>query len=291
MDIKVNAEWRNVMIIDAHAHLSKEPKYLDRIVNSGAIEQVWLMDVSFYGNRPVSTLGWIVASPEEILKVAKRYKGFFIPFGYLDFRKEPEIVDKLYEKGFIGLKAIRPPKPYNDPSYFPYYEKAQELKMPILFHTGQIAADTQEVVGENLSLGPMNMRPMMLETIASAFPSLTIIGAHLGTPPWFEEAFNAVRTCPNVYYDFSGLAYEDFIQWFIKHLDQKCAGGKYTTDKILFAIDSLYGRKDKNGHILKEAKFKEKLIRNVGYNYRWGEDVEKILRTNAKKIMAKCQNT
>lgn len=274
------------MIIDAHAHLSKEPEDLERIVNSGIIEQVWLMDVSFYGNHPVSHLGWMIASPEEILRVAKEYKGFFIPFGYLDFRKGPEIVGELFEKGFVGLKAIRPPKPYDDPSYFPYYAKAQELKMPILFHTGQIAEDTQENVGKGLSLGPTNMRPMMLETIASAFPSLIIIGAHLGTPPWFEEAFDAVCTCPNVYYDFSGLAHEDLIQWFIKHLDHKCAGGKYATDKILFAIDNLYGRKNKHDHILEAAKFKEKLIRDVGYNYRWGEDVEKIMRLNAKKIMA-----
>lgn len=275
------------MIIDAHAHLSKEPEDLDRIVNSGVIEQVWLMDISFYGDRPVSHLGWIVASPEEILKAAKTYKGFFIPFGYLDFRKGPEIVDKLYEKGFIGLKAIRPPKPYDDPSYFPYYEKAQELKMPILFHTGGIVADTQKVVGKGLSLGPMNMKPMMLGAIASNFPSLTIIGAHLGTPPWFEEAFEVVRYHPNIYYDFSGLPCENFIQFFIKHLDRKCAGGKYTTDKILFAIDNLYGRKDKHDHILESVEFTEKLIRNVGYNYRWGEDVEKILRLNAKKIMDK----
>jgi len=39
------------------------------------------------------------------------------------------------EAGFVGLKAIFPAKPYDDPSYMAHYAQAAELGMPILFRS------------------------------------------------------------------------------------------------------------------------------------------------------------
>jgi len=87
------------MIIDAHAHLARNPLDLDRIVESGRIGQAWLLDISFYRNLP--QVEW--ATAEEVLEAARRYPGFFIPFGFLDL-------------GLSGGEALVPlpgdPSPY-----------------------------------------------------------------------------------------------------------------------------------------------------------------------------------
>jgi len=84
------------MIIDTHAHLYRNPKDLDRVVKSGIIKQVWLMDVSLGGEDFIRWEGRFPATQKEILEAAKEYKGFFIPFGFLDFRKPPEIVEEIH---------------------------------------------------------------------------------------------------------------------------------------------------------------------------------------------------
>jgi len=265
------------MIIDVHAHLAKNPKDLDRIVNSKVIEQVWIMDV--WPVHPSKEY----ACPEEILEVAKKYKRFFIPFGYLDFRKGPEIVDELFEKGFVGLKALRPPKPYDDPSYFPYYEKAEKLNIPILFHTQIIAHATREEVGEGLSLGPTNMRPSMLQTIAAAFPELNIIGAHPGFP-WQEETFWSIWYYSNIYHDISGGDFVPLLDWLLKVLNYRDYRGKPFTEKILFATDAIYGRKKSHDHVFSEINFWQELFKRVSPYFHWKGDEEKIMYLNAKGL-------
>ncbi len=272
------------MIIDAHVHLYHNPKDLDRIVNSGLIEQAWIMN-TYYACDKNDPDG--CASQEEILEVAKEYKGFFIPFGFLDFRKNPDVVDELHSKGFAGLKAIMPGKPYNDPSYFPYYQRAEKLRMPVLFHTGVIGRLTRKEAGEGLSLGPTNMRPTMLNAIAMEFPKLTIIGGHLGWP-WVEETKQNLGYYPNIYHDISGGYGGYLLKWMIDNLDMRCHDGvhKYLTDKILFATDARYGRENAHNSVFRNIKFWELFFEIAGGFHHWGEkqEIEKIMRSNAKRI-------
>ena len=267
------------MIIDAHIHLHKNPKDLSSIVNSGIIEQAWIMNTQYH-NRPDKEF----ASQEEILEVANEYKGFFIPFGFLDFRKGPDVVEELHSKGFIGLKVIRPAKPYDCPDYFPYYEKAEKLSMLILFHTGIIAHATQREIGENLSVGSTNMRPSMLQAIAAAFPKLTIIGGHPGFP-WQEETFWSIWYYSNIYHDMSGGDFVPIIKWLLKVLNYRDHQGKPFTEKILFATDAYYGKKENHDRVFSEINFWTEIFKRVSCWYHWQEDEEKIMYLNAKGIM------
>jgi predicted TIM-barrel fold metal-dependent hydrolase len=52
-------------------------------------------------------------------------------------------------------------------------------------------------------VGAENMRPYLLDRIARAFPSLKIIGAHLGLPH-ANEALQMISSYDNLYSDFSG---------------------------------------------------------------------------------------
>ena len=270
------------MVIDSHVHLYRNPKDLDRIVNSGIVEQAWIMDVQPIHPSGLSSVEF--ASPEEIIEVAREYKGFFIPFGFLDFRKGSEIVNELHSKGFVGLKAIRPAKPYDDPSYFPYYERAEKLNMPILFHTGIIAHATQKQTGEGLSLGPTNMRPSMLQTIAAAFPKLTIIGGHTGFP-WQEETFWNIWYYSNIYHDTSGGDFVPLLEWLLKILNYRDYQGKAFTEKILFATDAYYGRKESHDHVFREINFWKELFEKVSPYFHWKGEEENIMYLNAKVIM------
>jgi len=273
------------MVIDAHAHLRRNPRELDKLAEDGRLEQVWLMDVS---GCELKTNPF--ATQEEVLQAAKDFPGFFVPFGYLDLRKTPDIVERLKEKGFFGLKAYRPAKPYDSYEYFPFYQRAEALGMPILFHTGILEKCPIGGLGANLSYGPETMKPSHLATIAAAFPKLTIIGGHLGYP-WLEETAQNLYYYPNIYHDLSG--YRKDVEWLIKNLDRKCHDGftlqpRYFNDKILFATDALlYGEPSSHAEAFKLLEFWTLFLEMVGGNYyRWGEPEErkKILSENARAI-------
>jgi predicted TIM-barrel fold metal-dependent hydrolase len=271
-------------LIDAHAHLCHNPKGLDKVVESGRFEQIWLMDLG------ACELGFHdFASEDEVLQASKEYPGFFIPFGFLDLRKSPDEVDRLKERGFVGLKPYRPVKPWSHPDYFPFYERAKEMNMPILFHTGIVDKAPLGSIGKGMSHGPGMMKPSYLADIASAFPDLTIIAGHLGYP-WLEETALNLYYYPNIYHDLSG--YRKDIEWLIKNLDRKCNDGyeklRFFNDKILFATDAIsYGSEKGHEEAFKLADFWELFLEMIGgYYYRWGEPEErkKILYANAKKL-------
>jgi len=113
---------------------------------------------------------------------------------------QAHLVDQFHDRGFRGLKMIGLPRAYDDPAYYPVYEKAVRYEMPILFHTGHLALSKRQVRGV---VSHLKMRPGRLDAIARAFPELHLIGAHLGNP-WWVEACSVAFKHPRVYFDLSG---------------------------------------------------------------------------------------
>jgi predicted TIM-barrel fold metal-dependent hydrolase len=112
----------------------------------------------------------------------------------------PDDVDRLKERGFSGLKLEMPTRPYDHDAYMPIYERAEQLGMPILFHTGHVHS-----LGEPEREGRLSadhMRPGRLDRIARSFPDLTVIGAHLGMPH-AAEAIALLDGLANVHFDVS----------------------------------------------------------------------------------------
>jgi predicted TIM-barrel fold metal-dependent hydrolase len=234
------------MIVDVHGHLAHEAEDLDAIVEQGEIRQAWIHDISFHlKSREVQP-----ASPAEMLEVARRYPGFFIPFAFLDFTQPPEIVDRHREAGFLGLKAIRPLHPYDHEGYFPHYARAEALGMPILFHTGVVSGATREMLAEGVSTNTSRMRPAYLMGVAAAFPRLTLIAAHLGVP-WGEETYTALRVAKNLYTDLSGGMNDFKLRWLDRYLHRGVAG------QVLMGIDATYGRARYHQDILMMVRFWE----------------------------------
>lgn len=136
---------------------------------------------------------------EIVLAASKKHPDLYIPFAGPDMDgATPDDITRFHDEGFVGLKFIAPTRPYNDPGHFPLYERACELKMPVLFHLGVIANKPGWTdCDSNL------MRPIYLDHIARSLPQLTIVGAHLGNP-WYEEATMPCRWNPNLFFDLSG---------------------------------------------------------------------------------------
>ena len=199
----------------------------------------------------------------------------------MDFRQGPEIVDKLKEKGFVGLKAIRPAYPYDDERYFPYYERAEKLNMPIVFHTGVISRANRSMLSPGLSTCSSNMRPGYAMGIASAFPDLTIVLAHLGVP-WGEEAFCAALSHSNIYLDLSGGQSEFKVRWLNEYLHRGVA------EKLLLSVDATYGRDQYHNDVLHMLNFWNDYFNIVLKRHEAYRHKDSIFRGTALSLIKKC---
>ncbi len=178
---------------------------------------------------------------DEVLKLAKRYPDYILPFYHLDLDREgPDDVARARDRGFVGLKLIGPDKPYAHESYFPVYERAEALNLPALFHTGYLD------FGSGRGLRQENLHPINLITISSYFPRFRLVGAHLGNQ-WFLEAVSALQNCPNVWFDMSGgtIRYypASWFHWLFDRVDrnQTDAAPKPDLDlvgKLVFGSDN-----------------------------------------------------
>ena len=264
------------MIVDAHNHLvwpnepDLEPDILDPrvLLESGVIERAWLLSTGH------SIAHSLPDQNDDVLALAKKHPGFFIPFAYLDAEAPPESIDRFHDRGFAGLKAIFPPFPYDDDRFLPHYEKAERHGMPIVFHAGGAPYWSPKLLGVPMThLASKNMFVQTLDLVAKLFPKLPIIIAHMGGPHSYEFSLFMARGHPNVYLDLSCSPIER--EWLGKMQE---VIDVVKADKILFGSDS----RDKGP--IKKALFWKYYFETR----RWANpgDKEKILGLNAERILA-----
>lgn len=133
---------------------------------------------------------------ERGIRFAKQHPRLVIPYAMIDIDSPTvlEDVKKAQGMGYKGLGELFAKNEWNydDLKYEPLWTLAEELEMPLAPHTG------------NLSNGMMaRLRPSYLATIANKHRKLFIVGAHFGNP-WYDEAAEATRRNPNLYFDLSG---------------------------------------------------------------------------------------
>jgi len=145
------------------------------------------------GEPPVDYL----TQNRQILSIASQHPDRFIGYFGVDPRREGavEALDRaVNDWGARGLK-LHPTTGYypDDEVVYPLLEKANELGIPVLCHTGPI-------------FGPLKSkyaRPLHLDTVAADFPDLTIIAAHLSFQ-WWPELAGIGSNKTNLMCDFSG---------------------------------------------------------------------------------------
>ena len=105
-----------------------------------------------------------------------------------------ELERAVNERGCRGWKMYPPNGFYpDDEKFYPYYEKCDELEIPIVIHTGFTSRFKHVKYAQ----------PVYVDAVAADFPTLKIVLAHVGTP-WTEEALMVASKNPNVSVDISG---------------------------------------------------------------------------------------
>jgi hypothetical protein len=181
-------------IIDAHIHLYDEPGYVEKLLRT--------MDQQGIEKCCISGLGYLFnfGDDDDVADAMKKYPDRIIGAVYIRPGVDtPEKIERAYEHGFKMVKVTLPKSGYEDPRYFELWQKADQYKMPVLFHTGIVTC--KDVPGEGFS--SWNMNPMRIEPITREFPDLKIIVAHLGIH-WNDDAAELVRMRKNVYVDLTG---------------------------------------------------------------------------------------
>lgn len=128
----------------------------------------------------------------------------------------------------LGLKGIKLMPMYagfrpDDALLDPLWEYAQTHHLPVLLHTGTTF----------VSQAPLECTlPRHLDAVASRFPSVKIIMAHLGHP-YEGECIAVARKHPHVYTDISALHYRPFQLYHSLMLVQEYG----IWNKVLFGSD------------------------------------------------------
>jgi len=172
--------------------------------------------------------------PQYVAGAVTKYPERFIGFGGVDPRKGAMAVRQLDEIAGLGLKGLKFHAGSqrffaNDPAYYPLWERAQQLGLICLFHSGTTGVGAGTPGGGGIKLEYMRPVPY-IDDIAADFPDLKIIMAHPPFP-WDREGLAMIRHKPNVFMDLSGwspLYFDPLVVQYAKTIGQ---------DKILYGSD------------------------------------------------------
>ncbi|MCH7835599.1 MAG: amidohydrolase [Chloroflexi bacterium] len=128
-----------------------------------------------------------------------------------------------------GIKLHPPNQRFyaNDRRLWPAYERAQELSLPIIFHSGAFA----------LGPGPTDhAHPKHFPDVLSAFPHLTIVMAHLAFGD-FDACADLARDYPNVFFDCCYVINGTEKRPSLSDEEAAAALRRVGTDRVMFGSD------------------------------------------------------
>ena len=172
---------------------------------------------------------------DYVAEVAARFPDVFIGWASVDPWKGRDAVRELEravtQLGLRGLKLHPITQAFfpNDERFYPLYGKAQELGIPIIFHTGHTGIGAGTPGGTGLKLKYSQPIPY-LDDVAADFPNLTIIGAHPSWP-WQEQMLSVALHKANVHIDLSGWSPKYFPPSLVQYANT------LLQDKVLFGSD------------------------------------------------------
>lgn len=181
-----------------------------------------------------SATGLPPVSNDFVAGCAGRHPDVFLGFASVDPLKGDAAVSELEravrQLGLRGLKmhptaqGFRP----DDRRFYPLWEAAAALRIPVMFHTGTTGLGAGMPGGGRLKLELS--RPILLDTVAADFPELQIIAAHPSWP-WQQEMLAIAMHKPNIWIDLSGWSPRYFPQELVREIKSRLQ------DRCLFGTD------------------------------------------------------
>lgn len=254
-------------IIDAHTHIM--PKWVDM-----ALE---VMDKT--GIAASVTLGWMTTHGSEIdklIETTSEYPGRFLVFGTIDYsnvddigfgEKTAKTVEQKVKNGMQGLKIyktlgleVKDSKgnfiKVNDKRFFPVWETAGKLEIPVLIHSADPQAFWQPPDKNNFWSGVLKgewsqwsyyrkgypSRDELLaerNDILEKFPQTIFLGAHFGSlSENLQELSELLDKYKNFYIDVSARL-PDIVTGEQRRKEAIKFFEKYQ-DRIIFGTDLIY---------------------------------------------------
>lgn len=216
-----------------------------------------------------TTSGEPYVGNDYVADIVQKYPGQFMGFASVDPWKGKLAVQELERSvknlGLRGLKLHPTTQAFfpNDTHFYPLWEKAAELGVPVLFHSGQTGVGSGTPGGGGYKL--KFSHPLLLDDVAADFPDLTIIMAHPAVP-WQEEQLAVALHKGNVYIDLSGWSPKYFRPVLVQYISS------LLKDKALFGSDYPVLQPERWLRDFEQLELKEEVRR-------------KILLENAQKVL------
>jgi hypothetical protein len=171
-------------VIDVHVHARTDPDWEKSFLE--VYTRHHAMACCYYAMKDMAAgIAFAKAHPDRV-----------IPYVSLDLDSPTVLEDmqRAHDMGFRGLGELfaKGRWSYNDPKYDSFWALAAKLGLLVAPHTGNLANGLMD-----------HLRPAPLADVATLNPTLIIHAAHFGNP-WYEEAAEAARRNPNLYFDLSG---------------------------------------------------------------------------------------
>ena len=218
-------------VIDFHTHLLKKEMLNPTALNFlEEVNPAFFAKIEDFGDNPglfamyLKTQGVSYAvvlpeyapatssfvSTEEVLEYCRGQDGL-LPFASLNPNTHPDLATRLefYVKDceVRGLKLLPSYQFFypNEARLYPLYGKAQELRIPVVFHVGSSIFKGTRI---------KYCDPIYLDDVAVDFPDLKIVMAHSGRGFWYDQCFFLSRLHKNIFMDITGLPPQNLLNYF-----------------------------------------------------------------------------
>jgi uncharacterized protein len=229
------------MVIDCHTHLDEGggAENLLRSMGDAGIDASVVI---------AETLPGDISNAEQVLKAVAQSDRLWALINCvfsrtLELSYVEELTQLLKRDRVVGLKFYLGYEEYspNDQRLFQLYEYCEQHDVPVMFHTGVLEAGSTGLLEYS--------HPLSIDRVATRFPNLTIVMAHMGNP-WLIDCAAVLAKNPNVYADISGFFAENQpikphdIEVFKQRMEQvRVFLNSY--DKFLFGTDyPLYSQRE-----------------------------------------------
>lgn len=177
------------------------------------------------GNPPVTN--------EHVASVRDEYPDTFVGFASVDPHKPDCVaaarraVEDLDLSGFKFQQIAQGFDP-SDPAHVELFETIADLGVPVIFHGGTSTLGAGAPGGRELKIE--YGRPMLVDRVAAAHPTLDILLAHPAFP-WEREQLAVCQQKGNVWMDLSG--------WHPRYIDEQVLhyAGTMLQDSVMFGTD------------------------------------------------------
>jgi predicted TIM-barrel fold metal-dependent hydrolase len=189
-----------------------------------------------------------------------------------------ELERAVKEKGCRGWKMYPSNGFYPDDKDFdPYYELCVDLSIPILIHQG-FSPRFKHV---------KYARPVYVDRVATDFPDLKIILAHVGFP-WTDETLMIASKNPNVSVDVSGWQYASSVPMKVYQMVADAKVMRVFPNRMLFGSD--YPLFEDTMPLRDWVEFFKGLqippeMTDQGYKQVREDEIEKVMWKNAARII------